>query len=111
MDAVHVLLRHLRVRILYSSVSPGLLWQLAQVLGRLSLKTGDRWSLTGRMSWAPWQSAQLAAPDAPRAWLMPWMLVVNLGFVGVTIGALRRRERALVHQFGDGVAIDTVSAP
>jgi len=27
------------------------------------------------MSYVPWLSQQLAAPDAPMVWLMPWMLV------------------------------------
>src|SRR5581483_5368933 len=59
----------------YSLVSPGLLWQAAQVLGRLSLKTGESACLAGRIPCEPWQSAQPAAPEAPRAWLAPWMLV------------------------------------
>ena len=59
----------------YSLVRPGLLWHLAQVCGRFSLKTGESACLTGRMSCEPWQSQQLAAPEAPSAWLTPWMLV------------------------------------
>ena len=55
----------------YSFVRPGLLWHLAHVCGRFSLKTGDEVSLTGRMSWEPWQSQQRAAPEAPMEWLTP----------------------------------------
>src|SRR5208283_1485325 len=55
----------------YSCVSLVLLWHLAQVCGRLSLKTGDEGSLTGKISCEPWQSQQLAAPEAPSAWLTP----------------------------------------
>src|SRR5579883_591122 len=59
----------------YSFVSPGLLWQVAQVLGRLSLKTGESECFAGKMLWDPWQSLQPAAPEAPRLWLAPWMLM------------------------------------
>src|ERR1035437_4814390 len=58
----------------YSSVSPGLLWHLAQVPGRFSLKTGDAGFLGESMACEPWQSQQLAAPEAPILWLTPWML-------------------------------------
>src|SRR5664279_2284055 len=58
----------------YSCVSPGLLWHLAQVPGRFSLKTGDLGSLWESMSCEPWQSQQLAAPEAPIWWLTPCML-------------------------------------
>src|ERR1017187_10568720 len=58
----------------YSCVSPALLWHLAQVPGRLSLKTGDAGFLGDSMSSDPWQSQQLAAPEAPILWLRPWML-------------------------------------
>ncbi len=59
----------------YSLVSPGLLWHFAQVCGRFSLKTGESGFLTDRMSWVPWQSLHVGAPDAPIARLTPWMLV------------------------------------
>ncbi len=55
----------------YSLVRPGLLWQVAQVRGRFSLKTGESACLAGRMSCEPWQSQQLAAPEAPSLWLTP----------------------------------------
>ena len=42
----------------YSAVMPGLLWHLAQVRGRLSLKTGESACLTGCISCEPWQSTQ-----------------------------------------------------
>ena len=59
----------------YSFVSFGLSWQVPQVLGRLSLKTGESACLTGTMSCVPWQLVQEAASDAPIWWLTPWMLV------------------------------------
>ena len=59
----------------YSSVRLLLLWQFAQVCGRFSLKTGESICFTGTISCAPWQLVQVAAPEAPMAWLMPWMLV------------------------------------
>src|ERR1035437_2022013 len=58
----------------YSAVRPGLLWHLAQVPGRFSLKTGEVGFFGESMSCVPWQSQQLAAPDAPSLWLTPWML-------------------------------------
>src|ERR1035437_4315141 len=58
----------------YSAVRLGLLWQRAQVYGRLSLNTGESPCLTGTILCAPWQSKQVAAPEAPMRWLTPWML-------------------------------------
>jgi hypothetical protein len=55
-----------------------LLWHFAQVCGRLSLNTGESSCLTGTISWAPWQLTQVAAPEAPIAWLIPWMLGVGV---------------------------------
>src|SRR5581483_10182384 len=55
----------------YSAVTPGLLWHLAQVLAKLSLKTGEAGSLTARILCVPWQSEQVAAAEAPIARLMP----------------------------------------
>ena len=61
-DAVDVLRRRLRdTSSGIPAVSPGLLWHLAQVCGRFSLKTGESGCLTGSMSCVPWQSLQVAA--------------------------------------------------
>ena len=81
----------------YSCVSPGLLWHLAQVPGRFSLKTGDSGFLAESMSCEPWQSQQLAAPEAP-------MCVaravdaggVVLGFLVVALDATGRLGRHIV---------------
>ena len=75
-DAVLVVSRRCARSIRYAAISFGSLWHWAQVWGRLSLKTGESSCLTGTISWAlPWQLTQVAAPDAPMAWLIPWMLV------------------------------------
>ncbi len=59
----------------YSCVSPGLLWHLAQVPGRFSLKTGDWGSL-----WREHVVRAVAIPatggaGSAHGWLTPWMLV------------------------------------
>src|ERR1043166_7450130 len=58
----------------YSWLSPGLLWQRAQVRGRFSLNTGERGFFADSMSCVEWQSEQDAAADAPMDRLIPWML-------------------------------------
>ena len=94
----------------YSSVSLALLWHLAQVCGRFSLKTGEAGSFTGRMSCEPWQSQQLRrAGSAHGVAHAVDAGGIFLRFLFVASRAIRRRQAGIMHQFFDaGVTVGAV---
>jgi len=46
-------------------------WHLPQVKGTLSGETGEAGSFAARMSWIPWQAAQVGASESPRFMALP----------------------------------------